>query len=457
VAARRRLTWRFSPTRDARGRPARLAPPTSAWHGGLTPLPCCDREPGSGKSLELRDERPAVRSGPAARPTPVPGTIDLRRHVTRSNLLPALVRRPAALALQGATLTALIAGGTAWTMTDKTVTVSVDGQTRTLATHAGTVGQLLADNGLAVGEHDVVAPSPTSDLRDGGQVSVRHGRPLSLVVDGAPRTVWVTSDSVDEALSEIGLRNDGAALSASRSREIPLQGISLDVWLPKAATVLVDGKRIPLTTTAPTVAGVLAQAGVVLRPLDRVSVPVATAVLGPVSVKVTRVDAQQAKVTSAVPYTTLTRRDGTLYRGTRKVVTAGRPGTLVSTYKVTVVDGKARTRALVSQVRTVAPVSRVVAVGTKARPAPRRTSYSSGGGGGLNWAALARCESGGNPRAVSSSGTYRGLYQFDYSTWRSVGGSGDPIDASSSEQTHRARILYSSQGRSPWPVCGKYL
>jgi hypothetical protein len=38
-----------------------------------------------------------------------------------------------------------------------------------------------------------------------------------------------------------------------------------------------------------------------------------------------------------------------------------------------------------------------------------------------------------------------------------VGGSGNPIDASPDEQTYRAQLLYNREGRSPWPVCGKYL
>jgi hypothetical protein len=38
-----------------------------------------------------------------------------------------------------------------------------------------------------------------------------------------------------------------------------------------------------------------------------------------------------------------------------------------------------------------------------------------------------------------------------------VGGRGDPIDASSSEQTYRAQILYRRSGDSSWPVCGHYL
>ena len=68
--------------------------------------------------------------------------------------------------------------------------------------------------------------------------------------------------------------------------------------------------------------------------------------------------------------------------------------------------------------------------------------------------AIASCESGGDPTAVSADGTYRGLYQFDYGTWESVGGSGDPAAASAAEQTYRAALLYSQSGSSPWPVCG---
>jgi hypothetical protein len=68
--------------------------------------------------------------------------------------------------------------------------------------------------------------------------------------------------------------------------------------------------------------------------------------------------------------------------------------------------------------------------------------------------AIGACESGGDPTAVSSDGSYRGKYQFDYGTWESVGGSGDPASASEAEQDYRAALLYSEAGSSPWPVCG---
>ena len=67
---------------------------------------------------------------------------------------------------------------------------------------------------------------------------------------------------------------------------------------------------------------------------------------------------------------------------------------------------------------------------------------------------IAACESGGDPAAVSSTGSYRGKYQFDYGTWAAVGGSGDPAAAPEAEQDYRAALLYGRSGSSPWPVCG---
>ena len=67
---------------------------------------------------------------------------------------------------------------------------------------------------------------------------------------------------------------------------------------------------------------------------------------------------------------------------------------------------------------------------------------------------IAACESGGDPTAVSADGSYRGKYQFDYGTWASVGGSGDPAAAPEAEQDYRAALLYAQSGSSPWPVCG---
>jgi peptidoglycan hydrolase-like protein with peptidoglycan-binding domain len=68
-------------------------------------------------------------------------------------------------------------------------------------------------------------------------------------------------------------------------------------------------------------------------------------------------------------------------------------------------------------------------------------------------ARIAECESGGDPTAVSADGRYRGKYQFDRATWRTLGGSGDPAAAPEAEQDQRAAALLARDGTSPWPSC----
>ena len=69
--------------------------------------------------------------------------------------------------------------------------------------------------------------------------------------------------------------------------------------------------------------------------------------------------------------------------------------------------------------------------------------------------AIAACESGGDPTAVSADGTYRGKYQFSRATWAAMGGSGDPAAAPEAEQDRRAAVLYAQAGAGQWPVCGQ--
>ena len=100
-------------------------------------------------------------------------------------------------------------------------------------------------------------------------------------------------------------------------------------------------------------------------------------------------------------------------------------------------------------------IAAAAAEAAAAAAAASSSSYSGGGGGGAggNLAAIRACESGGN-YATNTGNGYYGAYQFDQQTWNSVGGSGNPANASPAEQDSRAQALISSRGSSPWPSCG---
>ena len=172
--------------------------------------------------------------------------------------------------------------------------------------------------------------------------------------------------------------------------------------------------------------------------------------------------------TTEIPYETEEREDTEAEEGTEKTVQEGVAGSEVTqTYQETV-DGNVTVSAVLSTTRTE-PTKRIVSKGTKAKKAEDAASKSSSssdssgssssssgsapaavsGDDAAIWAAIAQCESGGNP-SINTGNGYYGMYQFSLPTWRSVGGSGLPSDASAEEQTMRARMLQQRSGWGQW-------
>jgi uncharacterized protein YabE (DUF348 family) len=392
----------------------------------------------------------------------VPGT-----YSDWSTVLEFLSGRPARVAAGAVVLGAVVGGAASFASSGKTITLLVDGKSRTLDAEADTVQGLLADENISVSGRDIVAPALNTSLQDGEQVVVRFARPFTVTVDGVTDTYWTTALTVDDALSALGIRADGARLSASRSLALGRQGLDLSISTPKSVKITTDGRTRAVTTTAATIGGLLTEQGIRFDGDDVVSPRLSTPVTDGLTVALIRVTHQKSTVVEPVGFGTTTRSSSALYLGQTRVVTAGKAGSRTVVYDVVLANGKVTGKNVLSSAVTSAPVDRVVEVGTKKRPAPTSGSGGSGSGGsgsggtvgggvdGLNWAALAQCESGGNPRAVNPAGYY-GLYQFSLATWHAVGGAGNPIDASPAEQLYRAKLLYKRGGAGQWG-CGAHL
>lgn len=364
-------------------------------------------------------------------------------------------KRLAIVAVYAVVTAALVAGTTAYVGLDKTVNISVDGKITKVRSYARSVSEALRRADVMVGPHDSVNPEPSAPVHDGATIDIQRGRLLDLTVDGSSREVWVTASSVDEALRQAGLRVSGAVVSANRSDRVPLGGMAIDVDLPHTITVQVDGGSHVVVSAKATLAAALAEAGIVVNPDDQVSIPLNTRPFDGLTVVVVRVTSGQQLESSPIPFTTATQNDPNLLVGTKKVGQAGKNGTLTRTYQLSFADGKQTAKTLVSQQVTVQPVQQVILVGTKPKPKPQPQVFQTHADG-LNWAALARCESGGRASAVDPP--FYGMYQFRLGTWQAVGGKGLPSDASASEQTYRAQLLYQrSSWQSQWPVCGHLL
>ncbi|MBW0008528.1 MAG: transglycosylase family protein [Pseudonocardiales bacterium] len=308
--------------------------------------------------------------------------------------------------VRGALLACILAltTGTAAALTlDKTITIAVDDEQRTIHTFASSVAGALESAGLRVDDQDALAPTASSAVEDGSRIVLRRGRPLDLTVDGTQHEIWTTALTVETALRQVGMPSRDVELSADPARRIPLEGMALVVRIAKPI-VLFDG-GLPakeIHSTALSVGDLLTQQGVPLRALDTVTPERTSPVLPGMTVRVTRVTAEE-----------------------------------------------------LSEKRLVRPPVRKVK-DPEVRTLAKRVTVTAA----TVWDQLARCESGDNWAANSGNGYYGGL-QFDKATWSANGGNQFapyPHQASREQQIAVAQRVRNARGNyHAWPTCSAQL
>lgn len=284
----------------------------------------------------------------------------------RSHRAQPAAPRPLRLAVQGLVLVGVVASTSAFTLLHKSVDVQVDGANLKVEGFARTVGDLLAAGDIAVGEHDLVVPALGQPVSSSSQVVVRHAVQIQVEIDGTRQTVWTTASSVGEAVDELGLRDTDVRLSASRSDAVGRD--VLRVSTPKVVHVAVDGQTLDASTNGGTVRDALKDVGLVLNDGDQVSVPLDADAVDGLVVVVTRAASGGESSVESIPFETQQVDDGTLPKGTTKVVTAGKAGQRTTTYQLQVVAGVVVGRTAVSSVVTKDPVAQVEHVGTAEVP-----------------------------------------------------------------------------------------
>jgi uncharacterized protein YabE (DUF348 family) len=360
-------------------------------------------------------------------------------------------------------LVALVLGLVAYVGNNKTVTLNDDGRVSSVQTFGGTVGQVVRGAKVELQAADKVSPSAESHVQDGSVINVNLAKAVKVSVDGAERTITTTAPTVEGLVTELGVAS-ASKISVPKDAQLAVSGSFVSISTPKAVTLVADGKATKTMTTAATVGGVLADAGVKLGASDRTSQPGNAPVVNNMVVKVSRVDTSKtAATTEAVPFETLTAEDAALPKGEQKVIQAGVAGSISKSFKLVLVDGRIASRTLVAQKVTREPVTEKVSIGTKEKPkveaaAPAAANTGAAAPAMMNvgmWDKIAQCESGGNWSINSGNGYYGGL-QFDVQTWLGAGGGAyapNASQASKAQQIAIANRVYAERGLSPWG-CG---
>ena len=365
-------------------------------------------------------------------------------------------RRRGGRALALAALLVLTGGSATALAMDKSVTLTVDGHDRTVHTFARDVQGVLAAAGVQVSPQDRVEPAPTTEIASGDQVILSRARMLTLTEGDRARTVWTTASSVQEALAGLGVTVKPIQMSLAPDTAIPMNGLDVRIEVPRAVT-FTDGTGAPeqITTTAGTVAGLLADKGISLGP-DDVSVPSSdTSLTDGMTVQVVRNGVGEVVEIRRTDPPVQEVEDPELPRGQKQVVDPGKPGEQTVVMRVHVRNGQEVRREQVRAGVSTPPRPKIVKIGTNDTK-PEMPVITDGS----VWDRLAQCESGGNWAINTGNGYYGGI-QFDASTWRAYGGTQYaplPHQATREQQIAVATKMRDARGGyGAWPACARKL
>ncbi|HTI25387.1 MAG TPA: transglycosylase family protein, partial [Kutzneria sp.] len=265
-------------------------------------------------------------------------------------------------------------------------------------------------------------------------------------VDGVSKTQWVKSLTVADALREMGVKTDNAKLSVDPSKQIPLNGMSMDIKTAKTVTIS-DGGNAPkqLTTYAVTIQELLKSLNIQLGADDNVAPAGDTKLATGAQITVSRNGVTVVQENQDIQPTTQIVNDPTLDEGVTQVMDPGVVGKQNVTYRVTMHNGQQTDKQQIG-VQIITPMKpKVVKNGTKALP------------GDEIWDRIAVCEASSNWHANTGNGYYGGL-QFNNPTWLSNGGGqyAPRADLATREQQIAiANKVRAARGLEPWECAAK--
>jgi len=413
---------------EAKPSPARARPhDPAAW----LPLPDLRALPEVTALVGPTDGAPRVAPAPA-RVESAPATRAAGRRVLRPRALLVALALVGTVAAAGAALSGVVDSGSS-------VELRVDGRRLSLDSGAPTVGRLLRDQRIRLGESDRVVPPPRTALRDGLTVTVLRAFPITRDLDGDIQTVFTTYGSPADYVRR-DLRASDTVVIRSAPQRLQAQS-TIILRTRRAGRLVVDGATVDYDVPALDIDELLAEYSIELGAedyvLDRAGRAIArdTRLVPGEQYSVIRVGREIEHVDE--PYTVPEERrpDHSMNVGDTRVE-VGSPGIVSVSFEITRRNGQEVDRKTISRIPTVIARPTITYYGTRADPM---------------WDRIAQCETGGNwgmqgPLFSGGLGFYNG-------TWDAFGGrefASNAGLATREEQIIVAERVRSSVGIGGW-------
>lgn len=338
------------------------------------------------------------------------------------------------------------------------VSLFVDGQRRSIATDATTVGQVLDKFKVELGRGDVVEPAVDASIdQPTFSINVYRAIPATVTDEGKTISVLTGHRAARQIAADAGVKlypEDDVRLSRVENfAESFGVGRRVDVVRAKPIQIILAGQIYNVRTQKTTARELFAEKGFSLQPKDVSDVNFDAPLQKGQRIIINRFSQTIQNAMEEIGYNTQTVADPNQpigYSASRQV---GKPGKKLVHYVINMKDGQEIGRSVLDSKVIEEPVDTIIVRGTK-------VVLNNGDMGNDGWARLRFCESGGDYTRNSGNGFY-GAYQFEMATWRGYApapySSMLPSQAPPAIQDQAAQALYQRRGAQPWPVCGRFL
>jgi resuscitation-promoting factor RpfB len=283
-----------------------------------------------------------------------------------SKLMPASTLK-LVISCVGVLALVLLSGFTLFEATKAEVVFIEDGKEKTVKTHKNTIGELLADLDINVGEHDHLSHNIDDPIKNGMEINYIKAKQVFVTIDGEQKEYYTTAATIDEFLKENKLsfqEQDDVSYTEGDAIE---DGLHITVNQAFQITINDGGKEKRIWTTGGTVADLLEKAKVEYAKdsADKVKPALDEKVMENMTVTVVRVEKEKDSVMEKLAFSTEEKEDSSLAQGETRVLSEGKDGKVKKVYEIIKENGKEVSRELINEEIIEESKSRVVAIGAK--------------------------------------------------------------------------------------------
>lgn len=248
-------------------------------------------------------------------------------------------------------------------------TVERDGKTTRVQLFSSSTADILAAAGVKTDAEDLVARSGSGNLNSTVNVVVKSGYRVLLSTDHTVKTVVAHyGDTVADVLEQQGVTVGEKDMVLPGEDTAVTDGMKVTVKRKYTVNITADGASVSKIVTEGSVAQALDQAGVTVGEEDLVTPAPTSSVAEGMKLTVQRVTYNDVTTTESVAYAKKTQTDGSLYKRDTKIDTKGKNGSCSVVTRQKLVDGKMVSSQELSRTVVTQPVDQVTLVGTKDRP-----------------------------------------------------------------------------------------